>query len=83
VHRPADLLVEERVRGEAVDLVVEPERDLAEPARALVEIEQRVQEVSPAPGLGRSRIPSTSRPWKSAGNEKLISPSVSASSGLV
>src|SRR2546422_289824 len=34
VHRAADLLVEEGVRGEAVDLVVEPERDFAEPASA-------------------------------------------------
>src|SRR5207247_11161849 len=35
VPRPADLLVEERVVREAVDLVVEAERDLAEPARSV------------------------------------------------
>src|SRR5215218_3419989 len=39
VHRPADLLVEEDVAGEAVDLVVEPESDLAEDASAFVHIE--------------------------------------------
>jgi hypothetical protein len=43
VHGAADLLVEEKVLGEAVDLVVEAERDLAEPPRALVELEERVE----------------------------------------
>ena len=35
-----------------VDLVVEPERDLAEPARALVELEHRVEELRAARGFG-------------------------------
>src|SRR5213083_2417087 len=52
VHRPADLLVEERVAGEAVDLVVEAERDLAEPARAVVHRQQRVEELAAVPGFG-------------------------------
>src|SRR5690348_16460670 len=41
VHRPTDLLVEEDVAGETVDFVVEAERDLADAACALVELEQR------------------------------------------
>src|SRR5437870_13536855 len=52
VHRPADLLVEERVAGEAVDLVVEPERNLAEPARTVVEVEHRVEERRALASLG-------------------------------
>src|SRR5438067_1250981 len=40
VHRAADLLVEEDVAREAVDLVVEAERNLADAARAVVELEQ-------------------------------------------
>src|SRR5438034_10728741 len=52
VHRPADLLVEERVAGEAVDLVVEPERDLAETASAVVEVEHRVEKRPALAGLG-------------------------------
>src|SRR6187551_289290 len=40
VHRPADLLVEENVAGEAIDLVVEAEGDLAEDAGAPVHLEQ-------------------------------------------
>src|SRR5256885_7245608 len=41
VNRAADLLVEEDVAGEAVDLVVEAERELADPARSFVHLEQR------------------------------------------
>src|SRR6266498_233503 len=52
VHRPADLLVEERVVGEAVDLVVEPEGDLTEAAGALVDVQQRLEELLAAGGLG-------------------------------
>ena len=49
VHRPADLLVEEDVAGEPVDLVVEPEGDLADAARAVVQLQQRLQvRLSPA-----------------------------------
>ena len=64
---------------EPVDLVVEAERDLAEPARALVQLEQRVEVLAPRasasaattrPPSKRSRTSSTSRPWKSAGNVK-------------
>src|SRR5436305_13666253 len=51
MHRPADLLVEKRVVGKPVDLVVQPERDLAEPSRALVQVEHRVEEVAAAAGL--------------------------------
>ncbi len=43
VHRPADLLVEEDVAREAVDLVVEAERNLAEHLRARIGVEQRAQ----------------------------------------
>ena len=52
VHRAADLLVEEDVAREAVDLVVQAERDLAEDARAVVHVEQRAQVVLAARGLG-------------------------------
>src|SRR5215218_9484839 len=52
VHRAADLLVEERVVGEAVDLVVESEGDLAEPAGALVDVQQRLEELEPRGGFG-------------------------------
>ena len=52
VHRPADLLVEEDVAGEAVDLVVEPEGDLAEDAGAVVHLEQRLQVLVAARRLG-------------------------------
>src|SRR3954471_5436416 len=45
VHRAADLLVEEDVAREAVDLVVEAERDLADAVRSLVHLEQRPQVV--------------------------------------
>ena len=91
VHRSADLLVEEDVAREPVDLVVEPERDLAEHARALVDVEQRSEVVlarrasawTTRPPSKRSRTSSTSRPWKIAGNGKRISPSVSVSTGLV
>jgi len=53
MHRPTDLLVEEDVAREAVDLVVEAERDLANATRAFVEVEQRVQIVLTARSLGR------------------------------
>jgi hypothetical protein len=39
VHRPADLLVEEDIAGEAIDRVVQPEGDLAEEARSGIQIE--------------------------------------------
>ena len=52
MHRPADLLVEKDVVREAVDLVVEPERDLAEEAGALVDVEQRLQVLAAASRLG-------------------------------
>src|SRR6266702_4548986 len=51
MKRAADLLVEQDVAGEAVDLVVQPERDLAEDARPLVHSEQRLQVV-----VGRLRL---------------------------
>ena len=57
VDRPADLLVEEDVAREAVDLVVEPERQLAEDGRAGVHLEQRAEEVDAAGGLGRDHAP--------------------------
>ena len=71
MHRAADLLVEEDVAGEAVDLVVQPERDLAEHARAFVHVEERTEVVVPAaasasttrPSSKRRRMSSTSRPW--------------------
>src|SRR5262249_56060850 len=52
VHRPADLLVEQDVAREAVDLVVQPEGDFADPASAIVEVEQRPQVLLPARCLG-------------------------------
>ena len=51
VHRAADLLVEEDVAREAVDLVVEAERNLADAARAVVELEQRAEVILTAGGL--------------------------------
>src|SRR3954453_21203353 len=51
VDRAADLLVEEDVAREAVDLVVEPERALAEEARLGVHVEQRAQIITAARGL--------------------------------
>src|SRR4051812_43653076 len=45
MHGAADLLVEERVVGKAVDLVVQPEGALAEPASALVHVQQRLEEL--------------------------------------
>src|SRR5581483_5220342 len=57
VHRPADLLVEEDVARETVDLVVEAERDLADPARAFVHLEQRVEVAAAARGLGGDDAP--------------------------
>src|SRR5919201_1329371 len=48
VHRPPDLLVEEDVPREAIDLVVEPEGNLADAPGAFVYAEQRLQiRVSP------------------------------------
>src|SRR5215217_4458729 len=52
VHRAADLLVEERVPGEAVDLVIEAECDFAEPARAGVHRQQRFEVVTATRRLG-------------------------------
>src|SRR5581483_351741 len=52
VDRAADLLVEEDVARKAVDLVVEPERALAEVARLAVHVEQRVQVVAAPRRLG-------------------------------
>src|SRR5262245_49447207 len=52
VNRAADLLVEERVVREPVDLVVEPERDLAEPARAVVQAQHGVEVLTAPVGLG-------------------------------
>src|SRR5215210_4855309 len=52
VDRAADLLVEEDVPREAVDLVVEPEGQLAENACAGVHLEQRAEKVDAAGGLG-------------------------------
>src|SRR5207342_1839941 len=57
VHRPADLLVEEDVAGEAVDLVVQPERDLAEDAGSCVHVEQRLEVRVPARRLGCDDAP--------------------------
>src|SRR6185312_6913079 len=45
MHRAADLLVAEDVAGEAVDLVVETERDLAEDAGAFVHGEEGTEVV--------------------------------------
>ena len=44
VHRPADLLVEERVAGELAHRMVEPERELAGPPGAVVERQHLAQE---------------------------------------
>src|SRR5437764_572369 len=52
MHRPADLLVEEDVPSEAVDLVVEPERDLTGGGRPLVHAEQRLEIRLSAGGFG-------------------------------
>src|ERR671937_3243260 len=50
VHRPPDLLVEEDVPSEAIDLVIEPEGNLAAAPGALVYAEQRRQlRASPGP----------------------------------
>ena len=57
VDRAADLLVEEDVAREAVDLVVEPEGELAEHGGAGVHLEQRAEEVGAARGLGRDHAP--------------------------
>ena len=57
MHRAADLLVEEDVPREAVDPVVEPERDLAEDARARVHVEKRVEEGTAALRLRRDHAP--------------------------
>src|SRR3954453_5375118 len=43
VHGAADLLVEEDVAPEAVDLVVEAERDPADAVRSLFHLEHRLQ----------------------------------------
>src|SRR2546423_3485327 len=48
VHRAADLLVEEDVARESVDLVVEAECDLADPASAAVHRQERL-EIAEAP----------------------------------
>src|SRR5919198_1828439 len=61
VHGAADLLVEERVIGEAVDLVVQTERDLAETARALVHLQEGIEEGAAAPSL-RLHDPSALEP---------------------
>src|SRR5207245_11199964 len=53
VHGAADLLVEEDVAGEAVDLVVEPERGLAENPRARIHLEERREVVLTASCLCR------------------------------
>src|SRR5919201_6089884 len=57
VHRAADLLVEEDVPREAVDLVVEAERDFAEDAGAGVHVEQRVQVLLAARSLRLHHAP--------------------------
>src|SRR6266542_2854868 len=57
VQRPTDLLVEEDVAREAVDLVVESERDLADAACTFVEVEQRLQIVLAARSFGRDDPP--------------------------
>ncbi len=52
MERAADLLVEQDVAREAVDLVVQAEGHLAEDARALVHVEQRLQIVVAGGRLG-------------------------------
>src|SRR5438270_2298988 len=51
VDRAADLLVEEDVAREAVDLVVEAERALAEEPRLGVHVEQRLEVVAAPRGV--------------------------------
>src|SRR5205823_6075610 len=52
----ADLLVEKDVLREAVDLVVHPESDLSEPARARVQTEDRVEELAAARRFCRHHV---------------------------
>ena len=53
VHRSPDLLVEEDVAGETIDLVVEPERELADPVGAFVDLQQRAEVLLAARSLRR------------------------------
>src|SRR3954471_7699066 len=52
VHRAADLLVEEDVAREAVDLIVEPERELAHAGCSFVHREERLEVRLSTGGLG-------------------------------
>src|SRR5213080_4839195 len=50
VHRAADLLVEEDVAGEDADRLVQAERELPDPPRALVDRDHLLEEVLAARG---------------------------------
>ena len=91
VDGAADLLVEQDVAGAAVDPVVGADPELAEPAGALVGVEQLIRYSSPRsapasttlPASNRSRTPATSRPPTIAGRWKVTSPSTESSTGPV
>src|SRR5262245_54185078 len=59
LHGPPDLLVEERVAGELGDGVVHPERELAGPARAVVEREHLPEEGLALRRLGADHLSPT------------------------
>src|SRR5512133_5271 len=51
MNRPADLLVEQQAAGVLGDLVIEPEGEFPDPARAVVDADHPAEELLAAPGF--------------------------------